>query len=144
VSSEDLDPHRLKVYAWEDSWPGWSRNHIGINACRKLIHTACDDYKVSRPAVKVHHVRSLSFSYPTEGYISLQGWAHEDRGGLNVATAFHEAAHHIAYALYGERVQDHGRTWLGIYLRLLVRGRVAPEVALKASLRSFGLKWRSV
>lgn len=140
MAYSSLDPHQNRVYEWEDSWPGWDRNHVGINACRELIEAACRHYRVKLPKVKVHHVRSISFSIPTKDYISLQGWAHEDRGGLNVPTALHEAAHHIAYALHGERIQDHGPTWLGIYLDLLVRAKVAPEVALKASLRSFGLR----
>ncbi len=139
---KDLDPHKDNVYAWEDSWPGWDKNHIGIRACRDLIHRACDHYKVKRPVVRVHHVRSLSFSIPSKDYISLQGWAFEGQGGLNVATALHEAAHHIAYALHGERIQDHGSTWLGLYLRLLVRACVAPQIALEASARSFGLRWK--
>lgn len=137
--SSFLDPHKDAVYAWEDSWPGWDKNHIGIRACRKLIHQACDDYKVKCPTVTAHHIRSLSFSIPSKGYISLQGWAHERQGGLNVATALHEAAHHIAFALYGNRIQDHGATWLRIYLDLLIKARVAPEVALRASLRGFGI-----
>jgi hypothetical protein len=143
-ASKDLDPQRLTVYAFEDSWPGWNKNHIGINACRKVIYHACDDYKVDRPKVQVHHVRSLSYTVPSESRISLQGWAYEDKGALNVAIALHEAAHHIAHTRHGDRIQDHGPTWLGLYLDLLIKARVAPEVALKASLRSFGLKWRSV
>ncbi len=140
-SSHDLDPHKEQVYDWEDSWPGWNRNHIGINACRNLIAVACRHYNVKCPTVRVHHVRSMSFAIPTKCYISLQGWASEDRGGLNVPTALHEAAHHIAWSLHGNRIQDHGATWLGIYLDLLIRAKVAPEVALKASLKSFRLRY---
>ncbi len=139
--SKDLDPHKEDVYAWEDSWPGWNRNHIGIRACRKMVAVACGHYKVKCPTVTVHHKRSFSFSIPTKDYISIQGWGYEDRGGLNVPTALHEAAHHIAWSLYGNRVQDHGATWLGIYLDLLIRAKVAPEVALKASLKSFRLRY---
>ncbi len=141
-SSRDLDPHKEQVYDWEDSWPGWNRNHIGIRACRKMVAVACGHYKVKCPTVTVHHKRSFSFSIPTKDYISIQGWGYEDRGGLNVPTALHEAAHHIAWSLHGNRVQDHGATWLGIYLDLLIRAKVAPEVALVASLKSFQLKYR--
>jgi hypothetical protein len=140
--SDDLDPHKNDVYLWEDSWPGWNRNHVGIRACRRLIATACRHYKVKCPTVTTHHKRSFSFSIPTKDYISLQGWGHEDRGGLNVPTALHEAAHHIAWSLHGDRIQDHGPTWLGIYLDLLIRAKVAPEVALIASLQPFSLTYR--
>jgi len=77
---------------------------------------------------------------PRIGRISIRGGPHNGRGGLNVATALHEAAHCIAWHLHGERIQDHGPTFLRIYLDLLVRARVAPELALKATARSFGLK----
>lgn len=81
---------------------------------------------------------------PESKRISIQGGDHHARGGRNAATALHEAAHQIAFALYGESIQDHGPTWLGIYLDLLVRARVAPRVALEATLRSHGLTWRAV
>ena len=141
-SSRDLDPHKEQVYEWEDSWPGWNRNHIGINACRKLVAVACGHYKVKCPTVTVHHKRSILFLNTDERLHQLQGWGYEDRGGLNVPTALHEAAHHIAWTLHGDRIQDHGATWLGIYLDLLIRAKVAPEVALIASLKSFQLKYR--
>jgi hypothetical protein len=73
--------------------------------------------------------------------MSIQGGEHRDKGGRNVATALHEAAHHIAWAVHGERVQDHGATFLGIYLDLLSRAGVAPRVALEASARAHGLRW---
>lgn len=142
AKTEDLDPHCDAVYAWEDSWPGWGKNHLTLKACKALIESACDQYRVEHPEVVQHHERSLSFCIPTEEYIDLQGGRHKGPGGRNVATVLHEAAHQIAYALHGTRIQDHGRTWLGIYLDLLVRAQVAPEVALKASARSHGLKWK--
>ncbi len=140
--TDELDPWKEVVYEWEDSWPGWGRNHISLKACRALIEHACDEYHVEHPDVTQHHERSMSFSVPTQEYIDIQGGKHKAKGGRNVATALHEAAHHIAYALHSDRIQDHGRTFLGIYLDLLIRAKVAPRVALEASARSFGLKWK--
>jgi hypothetical protein len=139
---KDLDPRRQAVYQWEDSWPGWNYNSIGIKDCRILIRRACKWYKVKPPTIVHHNVRSMSFAIPTKNYISLQGGEHKERGGRNVPTALHEAAHHIAWSLHGDRIQDHGATWLGIYIDLLIRARVAPAVALEASARSFNLKWK--
>jgi hypothetical protein len=139
---KDLDPHRDDVYRWEDSWPGWGKNHISFRDCKKLVFYACDAYGVDRPEMELHGPRSFSWSMPTDDRLSIQGGAHAGRGGRNVATVMHEAAHHIAWHLYGDRIQDHGRTFLRIYLDLLVRARVAPEVALYATAKSFGLKWR--
>ena len=141
-SSREIDPHRDNVYAWEDSWPGWGHNQLGLKACRALVKLACDFYKVEQPIVVQHDKRTFSWSMPTKNRISIQGGAHFDRGGRNVATVLHEAAHHIAWMVHGDRIQDHGATWLGIYLDLLVRAKVAPEVALVASLKPFHLNYR--
>ena len=142
--ADDLDPHQDTVYEWEDSWPGWNKNHISLKACKKLIIDACHEYDVDPPDTIVQHPeRSISFSIPTADHIDLQGGKHRGNGGRNVAVALHEAAHHIAYALHGDKIQDHGRTFLGIYLHLLVAAKVAPKVALLASARSFGLKWKT-
>ena len=137
------DPHRATVYAWEDEW-NWNYNTQGIKALRSLIRRACKRWKVKYPTVVHHHVRAISFSMPAVNYISLQGGDHEARGGRNPPTALHEAAHHITYVLYGEKVQDHGRTFLGIYLDLLVWAKIAPPLALYATARAHGLKWASL
>lgn len=138
---KESDPRKDTVYSWEDSWPGWGKNHISFKACRALVFGACDHYRVKRPTVVQHPQRSFSWSMPTKDRISLQGGKHGKEGGRNVATALHEAAHHIAWHLHGERIQDHGRTFLGIYMDLLVRAKVAPQVALEASARAHKLKW---
>lgn len=86
----------------------------------------------------------MSWSIPSKSRISLQGGERHARGGRNAATALHEAAHHIAWTLHGDHIQDHGPTFLGIYLDLLVRARVAPQIALEATAREHGLTWRRV
>ena len=135
------DPHVQRVYEWEDSWPGWDKNHITFADCRALVYHACDAYKVPRPVIVQHPQRSFSWSMPTRNRISIQGGEHRMSGGRNVATVMHEAAHHIAWYLYKDRIQDHGRTFFRIYLDLLVRAKVAPEIALKATAKAHGLKW---
>jgi hypothetical protein len=137
------DPHQQSVYGWEESWPGWDKNHIGFNDCRRLVYLACDAYRVARPTIVQHPQRTFSWSMPRHNRISIQGGERHATGGRNVATAMHEAAHHIAWHRHGERIQDHGPTFLGIYLDLLTRAKVAPRVALEASARSAGLRWRS-
>lgn len=141
AASQPDDPHQDDVYQWEESWPEWNRNLIGIRAARTLIRTACDSYNVPYPIV-VSHGNALSWSMPKSGRISMQGGEHRAKGGMNVATALHETAHHIAWHKHGEKIQDHGPTFLGIYLDLLDKARVAPRVALEASARTFGLTWR--
>jgi len=140
--ADTLDPWRDTVYEWEDSWPGWGKNHISLKAVKALIAHACDQYEVPHADVTQHLERTYSWSRPTTDDISIQGGKHRAKGGRNVATTLHEAAHHIAWHLHGDRIQDHGRTFLGIYLDLLIRAKVAPRVALEASARSFKLKWK--
>lgn len=138
-----VDPHQQTVYQWEDDWPAWNLNHVSLTVCRKAIRTACKWYGVKPPSVGQHSGRAFAYSWPEKNRISMQGGEHAKSGGKNIATALHEAAHHIAYTLHGERIQDHGRTWLGIYLDLLERAAIAPREALHASARKHGLKWRS-
>lgn len=137
------DPNKEAVYEWEDDWYDWSSNTCSLKECRRLILWACKAYGVDPPVVKQHHKRTYSWSMPAAGVISLQAkGAKPGRGGKNPATALHEAAHHIVYAIFSDRPQDHGPTFLGIYMWLLTEARVAPEVALHSSARARNLKWR--
>ena len=138
------DPHKESVYRWEASWGhSWNNNHITLRSCRMLVALACDTYKVPRPKIKRHlAAKGFSWSAPRRGEISFQAGEHRGYGGMNVPTTMHEAAHHIVWHLHGERVQDHGRTFLGIFLDLLTRAKVAPRIALEATARAAGLKWK--
>jgi hypothetical protein len=139
------DPRREAVYEWEDAWYDWGANTCSLTHCRALIATACAHFKVEPPRVKQHNKASLSYCIPTAGIISLQAvGSRPGRGGKNPATALHEAAHYIAHRKYGERIQDHGPTFLGVYMWLLEEAKVAPRVALHASARSHGLRWRKI
>lgn len=137
------EDQRDRVYQFEDDWPAWNRNQLTIAQCRTLIRSACDHYRVTYPVVKQHKVRSMSWCIPAMKLISLQGAGPENKGGKNSATSLHEASHHIAYQLHGSRIDDHGPTFMGIYLHLLDKAHVAPLPALKAQLRHRGVKWRT-
>lgn len=136
------DPGTEKVYDWEDDWTQWNYNSLTLAGCRELIRTAAAKYDLPPPTVKQHNVRSLSWCIPTRNQISLQARGPDNRGGKNAATALHEAAHYIAWHYFGNRIDDHGPTWLGIYLWLLEAAEVAPPLALHATARARGLRWR--
>jgi hypothetical protein len=136
------DPQKHDLYQFEEDWPGWTRNQLTLAQCRMVIRSACEHYKVHHPRVRQHKRRSMSWCLPQSGIISLQASGPDNRGGKNTATALHEAAHHIAYHRHGERIEDHGPTFVGIFLDLLVRANVAPQPALEAQLRYRGVKWR--
>lgn len=135
------DDQKDDVYQFEEDFPGWSRNQLTLAECRTLIRSACEHYKIHHPRVRQHKRRSLSWCMPVSGIISLQATGPDNRGGKNAATALHEAAHHIAYHTYGERIEDHGPTFVGIFLDLLVKANVAPRAALEAQLRYRKVKW---
>lgn len=139
-STDAADPQKDRVYAWEDEWVDWNLNNISLAECRALIRNACALYKVPAPTV-VQHGNGFSWSMPSRLRISVQGKGARGSGGKNRATAMHEAAHHIAWHRFGEKIQDHGPTFLTIYLGLLFRAGVAPAAALKATAREHGLKW---
>lgn len=136
------DPNQQKVYAWEDSWPGWNHNHLSLGQCRILIRMVCKHYKVPCPTVTQHDNGTYAWSAPSFNRISMQGGEHMRRGSRNVATVMHEAAHHVAWHFYGERIQDHGPAFLGLFIECLEKAKVAPRIALEASARAHGLKWK--
>lgn len=61
---------------------------------------------------------------------------------MNPAVALHETSHYITDALFGDSPEDHGVAFQGVYFWLLLQSRIAPESALRAATRDFGLKWR--
>lgn len=138
------DPQREALYSWEETWGPWNFNSLTLTECREWIEQSCAYYDVPPPRVRQHRTREFSWCHVRMGVISLQGGKHRMRGGRNVSQALHEVAHWIVFQLYGdEKPQDHGPTFLGVYMWLLEAAKVAPRAALSASARQHGLKWRT-
>ena len=129
---------------WEDTWAGWDKNTTTLAVCRKHIERACKRFGIKPPIVKQHDTNAVSWSTPQKNIISMQGYGPDGLGGLNVPIALHEAAHHIIYHRVGLRPQDHGPTFLGVYLWLLENAKVASGAALRASAKTGKLKWREI
>lgn len=136
------------LYAWENGWRDWNVNNLSLTVCRAIVHRACRMFKITPPRVRQHLSTALSWCDTDKGIISFQ--AHgvktpvvgETTGGKNRAIALHEAAHYIVHQFFGDRIADHGPTFLGVYLWLLAEWRVAPVIALHVSARKAGLRWR--
>jgi hypothetical protein len=126
------DPQLKSVYAWENKMD-WNGSDISFLKAVMLIEDACRRYKVKSPTVKLHKTHHLPFSIPEQNIISLQ----RDRY-LNVPITLHEAAHHIVYHLHGARAQDHGPTFMAVYLDLLK----ASKIDAYESAEKHGLKWK--
>jgi hypothetical protein len=136
------DPQKAALYAWEDSWPAWGNNDLTLQGCRDAVLWACRRYDVPAPRVKQHHSEAMSECDVVLGVIDFQAKARRaGRGGKNAAVALHEAAHWIVFQRHDMRPQDHGPTFLGVYLQLLAGYGVAPMVALHATARKFKLRW---
>lgn len=137
----EYDPHAKKVYDWEDSWPDWEKESLTLPQVREIIHLACEAYGLAPPAVRQHKkgwAYSLTATPPDGSFISFVP-KHK-----NKAIAVHEAAHYIVDMIYGNRTQSHGWTFQGVYFFLLSKLAIAPEIALRASMRPFGLKWHVI
>jgi len=135
------DPHAEAVYAWENDFRDWSEKISPLAECREVMDTACAHYGVAPPKV-ILWKRSYSWCpdvrVPSRRFLD-QPIVRLCERGQNWPTVLHEAAHWIALHL-APKAYSHGPTWLGIYMWLLAQAKVAPEVALRASARSAGIK----
>jgi hypothetical protein len=132
VRTEGKDPQRDAVYDWEGEFRDWNRKTLSLSDVRAFVRTACAYYGVKPPSV--HHHTGRAYAFTQGRKLSFPDWC------MNPAVALHEAAHYIADQLFGNELQDHGETWLGIYLWLLEKAAVAPRKALTASMRLYKLK----
>jgi hypothetical protein len=132
------DPQQTAVYRWEGSWKAWNREELTLGECRTAIRWACAQFDVAPPKVRQHASKEYPWYHTGLHVVSFS------KRGKNVATALHEAAHVIVLDVFGDRSQDHGPTFLGVYLWLLTTAGVAPRVALEATARTHGLKWRRI
>jgi predicted SprT family Zn-dependent metalloprotease len=134
------DTQQERLYAWEEKWADWNRNTLSLSECRELSKWACRHFKLKiAPRVKQHMNKHLSYSISELCLISLRADQHKNR-----AIVLHETAHFIADELFGNKVEPHGQEFMGVYLHLLIKAEIAPTVALIASARAAGLKWKEV
>lgn len=129
--SERADPQLKLLYRWESA-NGWDDNLCSFFRCGWTIHNACELYRVPQPMIKLHTTRNLPWSCPSENIISMQ----RDKY-LNVPISLHETSHHIVYHKHGARPQDHGPTFLRIYLDLLIQN----GFNMYKSANAYGLRW---
>lgn len=137
------DPQGAAVYAWEDEWVDWNRPTLSLTEVREYVHEACRVFGVEAPVVKQHDGPAMSFSLTARlSEDSVQAVVDFRIDHKNPAIALHEAAHHICTVRHPRVTQDHGPTWLGIYMALLMLAKVAPKEALYATARKHKLRWK--
>lgn len=135
---DEDDPQKAAVYAWETAWKPWNYSTLALPECRWWVEEACKRFDVAPPRVRQHRTKEYPWCHVKLRVISFSP------AGRNAPTALHEAAHQIAWDYFGDSIQDHGRTFIGIYLWLLEWSGVAPRIALRATARSHKLKWRTM
>lgn len=147
------DPQRDKLYAVESKFLNWNRKTDSLKTCRGYVRTACAYYGIPPPSVKSHGGRAYSWSQADENFAhtTTARAAGKSRSvisfnrlrGLNIPTALHEAAHAIAATLLPWEMADHDPRFVGIYLWLLVKAKIAPRAALEAALHAGGVTWET-
>jgi hypothetical protein len=135
-----VDKQAEAIYDFEDRFPWANHNNATLAQCRSLIAAACAAYGVRPPTVTQHKKRAMSWCMPVSRRISLQACGPDNKGGKNAATALHEAAHQIVFDLCGNRVDDHGPTFAGVYFHLLTMCGW-PAAAIRAVAREHGVRW---
>ena len=129
------DPQAAHLYAWEKAWREWNHSNLTIAECREVARRACVYLKI--PQVRLTFRRTPHYSecdYAT-GQIAINTRLHK-----NVATICHEVAHRAVFLAHGE-IAAHGPEFVRVYMRLLLRARLAPRSALIASLKHYGVEF---
>lgn len=140
---ERADRQCKAVYAWEMEWVEWNKETLSLVQARRYIAEACRVFGVDKPAVRQHKSNEDSITWTPTSILEMIIPPYIDLNAdhKNPAICLHEAAHHICFSLHGNRPENHGPTWLGIYLALLILAKVAPKEALYATARKHKLRW---
>ncbi len=140
MSTRDVQQYR--AYNWEAGFTRYMPNKLSTKALKAIVAKACRLYRIPPPTLQVvtknkrDGKKLTSFYDPNDHHIVLRP-RHTD---LN--TALHETAHAITdYVLGPWATAAHGKEWMGVFMTLLARFRVAPRVALEAHARKRGLKF---
>jgi hypothetical protein len=139
------DPQQQRAYAWENEWRDWNKETLTLKQVRDHVTAACDLFSVDPPPVKQHNLRRGStFTYHDKCEHSHNGVCNAvimfNKKHKNPAIALHEAAHHIQGIRYPKARHDHGPTWLGVYMTLLIFAGIAPREALLSTARKHKLR----
>lgn len=135
------DRQTKALYDWENTWGSFCRAEwTTLHAPRKNIRKACRLYRVPVPTVVW---LPKPTGYPDYNPVIHQIRVSNDRYN-NAPTALHEAAHAIHDWLFGADGEPHSPVFVGIYLHLMIKWRVAPATALVASLIEAGVRFISL
>ena len=136
------DPQKDAVYSWEAAHESWNVCTLDIEQCEYVAQQALKLFGCEPIDMQNGSPARFSWNIPAWRMICMQGPSRRGRGGRNVATVLHEAAHQIVFDLYADNTQDHGPTFLGVYRELLLAAKVLTPREFDVSARHYRLKWR--
>ncbi len=138
------DPQVDSVYAWEAAFDNFNVCTLDLDQCWYAADKALRFYDCDPLADLIQGpYNAYSWSAPESRVICMQGPSRKGRGGMNVATVLHEAAHQIVWDLFDANARDHGPTFVAIYRDLLLSADVLTEDEFSLTAAKFGLKWRT-
>lgn len=141
------DPQQQLIYQWEESFKDWDRCTLTVKECRAYVSTACAYYQMPPPIVRGHMGRAVTFfqahesaqaAFVESGAKSTVSFRPD---GRNPAIALHEASHAIMSMWLPWDLPAHGEEFMGVYMWLLRKAKVAPRIALEASASAKGISW---
>ncbi len=131
------DPQAKRVYAWEKKWLYSEQPLLEADGAQKWVDLACEEYGIPSILTGPDPNPDCTISnYWVDNTITLAP------KHMNAMVCLHEAAHGIHSHYFGFNQEAHGATWLGIYVHLLCRAKIAPRIAITASLDAAGLQYR--
>lgn len=137
------DSQQQAVYAWERQWRAWNTPSCSQPDARRVIRWAERLYRVPPVSISFYSKNKANGVWMPSNYHAVRHIALRPNH-VNPAVALHETSHAITHHLFGwdpPDMEPHGPQWLGIYMLLLERLKVAPRVALESSARDYDLKW---
>jgi hypothetical protein len=139
--TDGTDPQCDQLYSWETAHEHFNVCTLKLEECDQLINAALK--RAGHKPVAVYQGQSNAYSWcmPRLRRIAMQGPSKRGRGGMNVATCLHEAAHQICFDRHGERAQDHGPMFLAIYRKLLLDAKVMTAKEFCLTALNYKLRW---
>lgn len=145
MAKREYSRRTMKQYKWQWEFSNiFDKPAITLHRTRWAIRKACDMWKVPYPVVAQTKDKEASHYLCDTEKVKQTARIELLPIHMNLPVALHEVAHHIQAYRFPEanKEDDHGPTWLGIYISLLDAFYVIPRHASEPSLKSKGLSFK--
>lgn len=132
------DPQRHLVYEWEDQFGLSAHGELNTKRFYKTLRDVCAYYGVKRPkAGTIPRAWRKQWAAVCDTENSAI-WFHPQN--CTARFLLHELAHWVL-DMYGLGGPPHQPLWLGVFIHLMDKWLVCPEIASKASARAAGCRF---